>query len=356
MERFIGIDVHKDSCTVAVMGPSGRRIRCDVVETNGAVLIELLKLIPGERRVCIEETGQSEWLCEILKPHVTEMVVEGTTERKDRSHQKDDERDAWGLAERLRTGTVKNRVCKPPRELSKLRDAVRAYGIVVGDLVRVKNRLNAVYRSRGIAVEGNEIYRSNSREEFLAKLPESRRALAKVLSQELDALEALKAEAGEQLEQEARSHPAVARLTTAPGFGTIRAAQVVAIGITPRRFRTLRQFWSYCGLAVVMRTSSDWTRENGQWVRSDNVAKTRGLTRKRQPVLKAVFKGAATVVVGRMTDHPLTRKYQQLCEAGTKPSLAMLTIARKIAAAVFAMWKNQEVYDPEHRGRCPQPA
>jgi hypothetical protein len=96
MERFIGIDVHKDSCTVAVMGPSGRRIRCDVVETNGAVLIELLRLIPGERRVCIEETGQSEWLCEILKPHVTEMVVEGTTERKDRSHRKDDERDAWG--------------------------------------------------------------------------------------------------------------------------------------------------------------------------------------------------------------------------------------------------------------------
>jgi transposase len=61
-----------------------------------------------------------------------------------------------------------------------------------------------------------------------------------VNNRELDALEALKAEAEEQLEQEARSHPAVARLTTAPGFGTIRAAQVVAaqavaIGITPRR-------------------------------------------------------------------------------------------------------------------------
>lgn len=356
MERFIGIDVHKDSCTVAVMGPSGRRIRCDVVETNGAVLIELLKLIPGERRVCVEEAGQSEWLCEILQPHVTEIVVEGTTEKRERSQQKNDELDAWGLADRLRTGRIRKQVCKAPRELSSLRDAVRAYGVVVEDLVRVKNRLNAVYRSRGIPIEGNEIYRSGSREEQLAKLPESRRMLATVLTQELDTLDGMKAEAEERLAEAAKSHAAVARLTTAPGLGVIRAAQVVAIGITPRRFRTLRQFWSYCGLAVVMRTSSDWTRQDGRWVRSDNVSKTRGLTRQRQPVLKAVFKGAANTVVAHMTGHPLTQKYHQMCEAGTKPSLAMLTIARKIAAAVFAMWKNGEVYSPEHRARSSLPS
>jgi len=349
MDRFIGIDVHKDSCTVAVMGPSGKRIRCEVVETNGAALVEVIRLIPKERRVCIEESGQSDWLREILRPHVSEVVVEGTTEKKDRSQQKNDEKDAWGLAERLRTGTVRNRVFGAPRELSELRDAVRSYGIIVEDLVRTKNRLQAVYRSRGIPVEGEEIYRESKREAQLAKLPEGRRILAELLSRELDAQEKLLREAEERIEAKAQAHPAVARLMTAPGFGLIRAAQVVAIGITPKRFRSLRQFWSYCGLAVVMRTSSDWVRQDGQWVRSDNVSKTRGLTRKRQPMLKAAFKGAATVVVGRMKEHPLTCKYRQLCDAGTKPSLAMLTIARKIAAAVFAMWRNEEAYDPGHR-------
>jgi len=170
MDRFIGIDVHKDSCTVAVMGPSGKRIRCEVVETNGAALVEVIRLIPKERRVCIEESGQSDWLREILRPHVSEVVVEGTTEKKDRSQQKNDEKDAWGLAERLRTGTVRNRVFGAPRELSELRDAVRSYGIIVEDLVRTKNRLQAVYRSRGIAVEGEEIYRESKREAQLAKL------------------------------------------------------------------------------------------------------------------------------------------------------------------------------------------
>ena len=35
-----------------------------------------------------------------------------------------------------------------------------------------------------------------------------------------------------------------------------------------------------------------------------------------------------------------------MISAGIKPSLARLTIARKIAAAVLAMWKNKEEYDP----------
>lgn len=346
MDRFIGIDVHKDSCTVAVMGPSGKRIRCEVVETNGSALIEALLLIPKERRICIEECGQSTWLYEILRPHAKELVVEGSSEKKNRSHQKNDEKDAWALAERLRTGTVKSRVFKAPKELGELREAVRAYGFVVEDLVRTKNRLQAVYRSRGIQVEGNKPYQKGQRDSLLAQLPSDRRLMAELLIQELDTQESLKAEAEMKIEEKAKSHPTVARLMTAPGLGIIRAAQIVAIGITPHRFRTLRQFWSYCGLAVVMRTSSDWVRRDGQWIHSDNVGKTRGLTKRRQPILKAAFKGAATVVVGRMQEHPLTRKYHQLCEAGTKPPLAMLTIARKIAAIVFAMWRNEEDYHP----------
>jgi transposase len=66
---------------------------------------------------------------------------------------------------------------------------------------------------------------------------------------------------------------------------------MVAIVITPHRFRTRRQFWSYCGLAIVTRSSSDWVPgPSGKWTRAV-VRQTRGLNRKRQPVLKAIFKG-----------------------------------------------------------------
>ena len=88
-------------------------------------------------------------------------------------------------------------------------------------------------------------------------------------------------------------------------MGPIRTAQVVAIVVTPERFRTSRQFWSYSGLGVVTRSSSDWIQDRkGRWTRAQTV-QTRGLSRKRNARLKAVFKGAATTVISQLPDDPL---------------------------------------------------
>jgi len=35
MDKFIGMDVHASSCTLAIVGPTGKRIRDYVLETNG---------------------------------------------------------------------------------------------------------------------------------------------------------------------------------------------------------------------------------------------------------------------------------------------------------------------------------
>jgi len=130
-----------------------------------------------------------------------------------------------------------------------------------------------------------------------------------------------------------------------PGLGPIRAAQVAAILVTPHRFRTSRQLWSYAGLAVVTRSSSDWVQVQGQWQRQP-VQQTCGLNRNRQPTLKAIFKGAALTVIAAWPNDPLHHKYQRLLEGGTKPNLARLTLARWLAATVLALWKKREVYDP----------
>jgi hypothetical protein len=84
-------------------------------------------------------------------------------------------------------------------------------------------------------------------------------------------------------------------------------------------------------------------------VRAHNV-QTRGLSRKRHPRLKAVFKGAATTVIAQLADDPLHADYQRMLKSGIRPTMAKLTLARKIAATVLSMWKHQEVYDPKrHR-------
>jgi transposase len=127
-------------------------------------------------------------------------------------------------------------------------------------------------------------------------------------------------------------------------------AQLMPIVVSPARFRTKRQFLSYCGLGIVMRSSSDWIRKKeGGWVRAE-VQKTRGLNLNHNHTLKHVFKGAATTVITQLATEPLHQDYQRLIGAGTKPNLAKLTIARKIAAIALSMWKFKEKYDPtKHR-------
>src|SRR3990172_143798 len=80
MERYIGLDAHASSCTLAVVGPSGKRLGSQVVETNARALVEVLRGIPRNRHVCVEEGTVSGWLWEVLEPHVEELVVGGGRE------------------------------------------------------------------------------------------------------------------------------------------------------------------------------------------------------------------------------------------------------------------------------------
>ena len=59
--------------------------------------------------------------------------------------------------------------------------------------------------------------------------------------------------------------------------------------------------------------------------------------------------GAATTVISQLPDHPLHADYQRSLRSGTKPPLARLTLARKIAAIVLSMWRHQDVYNPKRR-------
>jgi transposase len=344
MDRYIGVDAHAATCTFGVIGPSGKRLGSMVVETNGRMLVDALCSVRGRRHVCLEEGTQSAWLYELFRPHADEVVVVVPPKRKG---SKDDLRDAWKRADELRTGAIETRVYKAPEHLAAFRNAVRAYGFAVTDMVRAKNRLKSVFLSRGITADEG-VYDAGTRPSWLKQLPASHRRLADLLGQQLDELVSLREEAAEWLLKESKMHPIVRTLGTAPGMGPIRTSQVVAIVADPHRFRTRRQFWSYCGLAVVTRSSSNWVpRNDGRMSRADTF-QTRGLTRKRQPLLKAVFKGAATTVI-QMGRGPLYEDYQRMLETGRKPNLAKLTLARRIAGIVLSMWKHQEVYDPNRQ-------
>jgi len=47
------------------------------------------------------------------------------------------------------------------------------------------------------------------------------------------------------------------QLCEIPSIGPIRAAEMLGILQTPHRFRTKRQLWTYCGLAIETHSSAD---------------------------------------------------------------------------------------------------
>lgn len=340
MQRFIGIDVHQASSTVAVVSDKGKRLKCTVVETNAAALVGLLKQLPGEKHICIEEGLQAAWLYEVLLPHAEEVAVVNVRQR---NQSKNDKLDAFGLADDFRLGKFKSHVFKERGRYGGLKAAASIYRKTVRDHVRVQNRLKSIFRARGIKVLDSS-YGEAERKRLLAALPSYQRSAAAIVLEHLDAVSLVRSKVDDLLMVEAHKHRASKRLATVPGLGPKRVAQLMAVVVDPHRFGNKRVFWAYCGFAVQTHSSADWLQSEGRWVRAKTTM-TRGLNRAHNTVLKDVFKGAAqTVVWAGNEDNPLFQVYQRLLTQGTRPPLAMLTIARKIAAIALAVWKKGEDY------------
>ena len=75
----------------------------------------------------------------------------------------------------------------------------------------------------------------------------------------------------------------------------------------------------------------------------------RGLNHNHNHDLKNLFKGTATSAIQR--PGPLQDFYAALVEKGMRPSMARLTLARKIAAIVLTMWKKGVSFDPKQLQR-----
>jgi hypothetical protein len=185
MERYLGADVHARSTTLEVLGPSGKRVRRDVVETNGHALVTYLKQLTGNLHLCIEEGEWSQWLVEILSPHLAEIVV-FPGEWKPGS--RNDAIDAHDLANRIRTRRLPRTVYKDPRRFTDLREYSRAYTMVTRDVARTKCRIKILFRGRGIPVSGDSVYSEAGRTKGAQLLPVATRQAMELLGRELDHL------------------------------------------------------------------------------------------------------------------------------------------------------------------------
>ena len=73
--KFIGMDVHRESVSIAVMNSAGKIVMECVIETKASTILDFLDGLRGELHVTFEEGTWAAWLYDLIKPHVTEIVV-----------------------------------------------------------------------------------------------------------------------------------------------------------------------------------------------------------------------------------------------------------------------------------------
>jgi len=342
---YVGMDVHRASIVIVVLNGAGKVVMESIIETGAETVRSFIKQLRGKVYVTFEEGTQATWLYDVLRPLVTEVVVCDPRHNKLlTAGNKSDRVDARKLAELLRNGSLRA-VYHGDKGVRTLKELVRNYDCLVADMTRVMLRLKAIFRGRAIACAGHEVYRSDRRAQWLGKLSEpGAKQRANFLYEQLAALKRLRHEAKQVMLKEARRHPAYQLLLSIPLLGPISVAQLIAVVETPFRFRSKRQFWTYVGLAVVTRTSAEYVVVNGVVRRSMRPVATRGLNRNHNHLLKRVFKSAAS---SACASGPFKPAYDARVAQGMDPSLARLTIARKLAATTLAVWKRGEQFAPE---------
>src|SRR5271154_4602429 len=198
--KYIGMDVHKESISIAVRNAVGKIVMESVIETKASIILQFIDGLRGDLQVTFEEGTSAAWLYDLLKPHVSKLVV--CNPRKNapmREGNQSAKPDARRLAELLRLNHL-HPVYHGEHGLRSLKELVRSYLTITKDLVRVMTRVKAVYRSWAIPCSGKQVYAPRYRAEWLGKITEPGvRRRAEFYYQQLDALRTVRQQVRREL-------------------------------------------------------------------------------------------------------------------------------------------------------------
>ena len=135
--KYIGMDVHKDSISIAVMNGAGEIVMECLVETKASIILQFIDGLRGNLHVTFEEGTSAAWLYDLLKPRVTKLLVCDPRKNKSmREGNQSDKIDARRLPELLRLDHL-TAVYHGEHGLRTLKELVRSYLTITKDLGRV---------------------------------------------------------------------------------------------------------------------------------------------------------------------------------------------------------------------------
>lgn len=357
--QFVGVDLHQDTVTVAVL-PEGAQ-ECRRVETLANDAARLRRFLRGVERAgpvhaCYEASSCGYVLHRSMRRWgiPCEVVAPSLIPTRPGDHVKTDRRDAERLAHLYRAGElVPIRI--PTEEEERVRSLVRARGTLTREILASRHYILKLLQSRGHS------YRSGSNWTgaywtWLRSLDlegEDRLTLATYVEL-LEHKLALRQRVDDRLAEVAEAAPwsrVVCRLCTLRGVKTLTAMTLAAEIGDIRRFPTARTFMSWLGLNV-REYSSGGSERRGGITKAGNKHCRRVLVEAAWHYRRPPRVG--TDLASRLEGQPEAvrlhamraqrRLYRRFCalERRKVSKVAITAIARELAGFVWALMQGGE--------------
>ena len=358
--RFIGMDVHKDTIVVAVTaaGDSGKATPYGTFPNTAAALEKLVKRLrqagSGQLKFCYEAGPCGYGVHRTLTRLGEECIVVAPSmiPRKSGERQKNDKRDADGLAV-LHRGGLLTAVWVPDAAHEAMRDLIRSRLAAVRAVRTARQQLSAfLLRHERIYPNGGKAW-TKAHRGWLANQSFAQPAQQIVLEESIEAVRL-----GEQRRDRVDGYlrtqiptwslfPLVQNLGALRGLDTIASAGLAAAIGDPSRFASAPDFMAYLGLVPSEHSSGPRRRMGGITKSGDIHARTllieaahsyrfpARITRRQLACVDAVPEAVREIAWKAQTR--LCQRYRHMMAKGKPTQVIVTAIARELAGFVWSV-------------------
>jgi transposase len=248
--RFIGMDVHRDFCEVAIW-EAGEVRNAGRVSSNEEELALFAQSLGEDDEVAMEMSGNARAVAAIIAPHVAAVTLADPKKVRERigNGPKTDRLDARALAKLLAGGFLA--AVWAPDEPTRVRRRLisRRYQLV-RQRTREKNQVHAVLvRNLKGKPPMSDLFGVNGRAWLAAQpLPVDEAETVSACLRQVDFLEGEIELIDRRIAEQVMGSPQIRRLMSLPGFGAVSATALMAAIGDIERFPSPRHLVGYLGL------------------------------------------------------------------------------------------------------------
>jgi transposase len=327
--RFVGLDVHRDFCEVAIVEEGGVRSAGRVPTTPEALTLLGESLGPATE-VVLEATANALPIARLLRPHVARVVLTEPSAVHESGAAKTDKIDARALAKLLASGFA-GEVWAPDDETAALRRLLSRRRQLVRQRTREKNQVHAVLmRNLEPRPPMSDLFGLKGRAWLAGRpLPETEREMVEACLRHLDFLNQELALLDRALSRRVLDSEEMLRLLQLPGVSAVTAATLMAAIGDISRFPSPRHLVGYLGLDPRVRQSGLGPAKHGR------------ISKHGPGAVRAVLVEAAWVA--SRSAGPL-RAFWQRIAARRGANIATVAVARKLVMLAWQLLTKREDY------------